>query len=603
MRSFLHQFSRLARSAHALFCIALLACVCSAAPASVLVFEQPPNPAGGHSKSAWYPPDGLDGDEYAWESFVLPADTAITEVRWRGCYTNYLSGAGTSPVFNFTVAIYRSIAVGSQPDLGTGGRLVRYYTGSNAGETAAGIAGGVAMYDYAFTLPSPFQATAGTKYWVQIVAHQGLTPTYYWPPDWSFSHATGGNGSHFRYITGSGQYQSIPGDLAFSLWASSAPAVTIIASVTPVGAGTVSGAGSYPINSTATLTAAPNAGWGFVNWTEGASQVGTNATYTFSATVNRTLIAHFVPAYTITTFSVPMYGGTVTGAGTYNEGSTVTLTAEPNPGFVFTGWSDGSTDVVHTFPATTDLWITALFENDALSETFDFDTGPVHVSLPVNYSMNGLGVNFTGTAGNYSIQPTNSLGFTPAGFGGNCIYPNTVFPADLVADFSQPLTFFSILYTPQELGCDNSATMRVTTYLDGAFVATNTTTVPTPGTWPTGTLAITSAPFNRAVVHYDARPPTCQDWGSIFLADVVTVTRACSPCGSVCDTIDFNNDGLFPDTADIDDFLSVFSGGPCSNDPPAGTGCGDIDFNNDGLFPDTLDIDSLLSVFSGGACL
>ncbi len=68
--------------------------------------------------------------------------------------------------------------------------------------------------------------------------------------------------------------------------------------------------------------------------------------------------------------------------------------------------------------------------------------------------------------------------------------------------------------------------------------------------------------------------------------------------GSGCDSIDFNNDGLFPDTADIDDFLSVFSGGPCST----GT-CGDIDFNNDGLFPDTLDIDSLLSVFSGGACL
>ena len=67
--------------------------------------------------------------------------------------------------------------------------------------------------------------------------------------------------------------------------------------------------------------------------------------------------------------------------------------------------------------------------------------------------------------------------------------------------------------------------------------------------------------------------------------------------GVVCDSIDFNGDGLFPDTADIDDFLSVFSGGPCST----GT-CGDIDFNNDGLFPDTTDIDSLLSVFSGGPC-
>ncbi|HEX2837525.1 MAG TPA: hypothetical protein VHN77_05305 [Phycisphaerales bacterium] len=69
------------------------------------------------------------------------------------------------------------------------------------------------------------------------------------------------------------------------------------------------------------------------------------------------------------------------------------------------------------------------------------------------------------------------------------------------------------------------------------------------------------------------------------------------PLGS-CDSIDYNGDGLFPDTQDIDDFLSVFSGGPCST----GT-CGDIDFNNDGLFPDTSDIDSLLSVFSGGACV
>ncbi|HEX2838127.1 MAG TPA: S8 family serine peptidase [Phycisphaerales bacterium] len=70
-----------------------------------------------------------------------------------------------------------------------------------------------------------------------------------------------------------------------------------------------------------------------------------------------------------------------------------------------------------------------------------------------------------------------------------------------------------------------------------------------------------------------------------------------TPTGPVCDSTDFNGDGLFPDTADIDDFLSVFSGGPCST----GT-CGDTDFNNDGLFPDTTDIDSLLSVFSGGPC-
>jgi hypothetical protein len=64
-----------------------------------------------------------------------------------------------------------------------------------------------------------------------------------------------------------------------------------------------------------------------------------------------------------------------------------------------------------------------------------------------------------------------------------------------------------------------------------------------------------------------------------------------------CDTIDFNRDGLFPDTADIDDFLSVFSGGACPT-----PSCNDIDFNNDALFPDTADVDAFLRVFSGGAC-
>ncbi len=69
------------------------------------------------------------------------------------------------------------------------------------------------------------------------------------------------------------------------------------------------------------------------------------------------------------------------------------------------------------------------------------------------------------------------------------------------------------------------------------------------------------------------------------------------PPGPVCDSIDFNGDGLLPDTQDITDFLAVFGGGVC----PTAT-CGDIDFNNDGLFPDTQDITAFLTVFGGGAC-
>jgi hypothetical protein len=82
-------------------------------------------------------------------------------------------------------------------------------------------------------------------------------------------------------------------------------------------------------------------------------------------------------------------------------------------------------------------------------------------------------------------------------------------------------------------------------------------------------------------------------------SETVTFSVGGASCPAICDSIDFNNDGLFPDTLDIDDFLAVFAGGPCSNDP----NCGDIDFNNDGLFPDTLDIDSFVSVFAGGPCI
>ncbi|HEX2837104.1 MAG TPA: M12 family metallopeptidase [Phycisphaerales bacterium] len=85
--------------------------------------------------------------------------------------------------------------------------------------------------------------------------------------------------------------------------------------------------------------------------------------------------------------------------------------------------------------------------------------------------------------------------------------------------------------------------------------------------------------------------------GGVWSSTCVLKHEEPSAC-TACDPIDFNGDGLFPDTQDIADFLTVFGGGAC----PTGA-CGDIDFNNDGLFPDTADIAGLLSVFSGGPCV
>jgi hypothetical protein len=504
--------------------VALLALLCllvATVAQATVVFNQPHDGSGTLHKSSWYPPDGLDGDAYCWDSFTLASSTSISEVRWRGGYEFHPSGSGQSPVYDFEVSIWRSIGGGSQPDLGPGGRLVIYYVGGNASETPAGSYGGVAMNDYAFMLPSPFPASAGTKYWVRIVAWQGLAAPSF-APDWGLARGTGGDNFHFRYITG-GMYQTIQQDLAFSLLATAGPTATIDASAAPAGAGVVTGAGAYPIGSTITLQATPNAGWGFVNWTEGATAVSGNPTYSFTASVDRTLVANFVSAWTILTAAYPPYAGTVTGAGVYNDGATVTLVATPNHGFVFAGWSDGSTTATLSFPATSDMMLTAFFDSAPNCATFDFDNGNAGSSLPLDLlSTNGLSAHFEG---GYSIQPVGTLGIAPAGMSGLYLYPSSVFPSDLLIRFPVTLTDFSILYAADEIACDNSATMRVTGFMNGAFVGTNTTTAPVPGTYPSGTLALVApSGFDSVVVHWQAPGSLCHDYAPIFFADNVTVT-------------------------------------------------------------------------------
>lgn len=156
---------------------------------------------------------------------------------------------------------------------------------------------------------------------------------------------------------------------------------------------------------------------------------------------------------------------------------------------------------------------------------FDFDSAPLFTPLPLDITVGSLTAHLSATGEGYSIQRADTLGFTPAGFAGNSIYPSSVFPADLLISFSTVLTDFSIMFAPEEYACDSSATMRVTAYMGTAFVATATATAPIPGTWPTGVLFI-AAPqgFDNVVVHYDSPPPTGGDWGPIFMADNMTVT-------------------------------------------------------------------------------
>ena len=141
----------------------------------------------------------------------------------------------------------------------------------------------------------------------------------------------------------------------------------ITALTNPMGAGTITGAGTYTQGSTCTLTVAPNAGYMFVNWTKDGEEVSTDLSFSFEVTETASYVANFqINSYEITVTANPADGGTVTGGGTYNHGASVTLSAIANEGYTFVNWTkDGnvvSNSPNYTITVTEDAAYVANFE-------------------------------------------------------------------------------------------------------------------------------------------------------------------------------------------------------------------------------------------------
>ena len=124
----------------------------------------------------------------------------------------------------------------------------------------------------------------------------------------------------------------------------------------PIEGGSVTGGGIYQEGQLCTVTATPNSGYTFINWTENGSQVSTNASYAFTVTSSRNLTANFQAQpqnYTINVSANPSNGGNVTGGGSYQQGQSCTVTATPNAGYDFTNWTENgnvvSPDANYTF--------------------------------------------------------------------------------------------------------------------------------------------------------------------------------------------------------------------------------------------------------------
>ena len=142
---------------------------------------------------------------------------------------------------------------------------------------------------------------------------------------------------------------------------------TISVSANPNNGGTVTGGGAFHYGDNCTVSATPAAGYTFLRWTENGNQVSNNATYTFTVTGNRTLVAQFqAQTYTITATADPANGGTVTGGGTFTYGQSCTLTATPATGYTFINWTKNgqqvSTNATYTFNVTESAAFVAHFQ-------------------------------------------------------------------------------------------------------------------------------------------------------------------------------------------------------------------------------------------------
>jgi len=125
--------------------------------------------------------------------------------------------------------------------------------------------------------------------------------------------------------------------------------------------GTVLGSGEYEYGTNAILTAIPNEGFHFVNWNDG----NTDNPRSIVLKNDTTFVATFaLDSYTITVISANDSMGTVSGGGTYEHGTIITLTATPSPGYNFVSWNDGNTDNPRTITVTEDATYIANFANE-----------------------------------------------------------------------------------------------------------------------------------------------------------------------------------------------------------------------------------------------
>lgn len=153
---------------------------------------------------------------------------------------------------------------------------------------------------------------------------------------------------------------------------------------------------SYLIGTPCTITAKPNKGYRFINWTNNGNVVSSDNLYTFEVTENASYEAHFTLQQPMVTVDAdPQEGGVVTGGGEFIYGETANVKEASNANYRFLGWFENDERVSlsdsYYFKVFEDRHLTARFAIDyALNEQDDTKIAtypnPVIDLLHLNYA-------------------------------------------------------------------------------------------------------------------------------------------------------------------------------------------------------------------------
>jgi len=135
--------------------------------------------------------------------------------------------------------------------------------------------------------------------------------------------------------------------------------------------------GTFDQGSSVTVTATPNPGYAFSNWTDTdkGTIASTSSTYIFPLNTNTNLVANFANTYTLTIIAANGDVVKTPDLATYNQGTTVTLTATPHLGYTFTNWTGDDTGFLNPFTVTMD-------KNKIITANFSINVYALNIKAP-----------------------------------------------------------------------------------------------------------------------------------------------------------------------------------------------------------------------------